>query len=237
VRLVVDEAVAVMHDAATGANKTGYHVVHLEPGRDFPVDNVADIRTVAAGDNCARCDATLRFETCIEVGHVFKLGTKYSAVMGANYLDEQGASRPIVMGCYGIGVNRVVAAAIEANHDDKGLVWPVTISPFQVLLVNLESKDEAITAACEKIYEKMRGLGVDVLYDDRAMRAGPKFVDADLVGIPLRIAVGKRSFADKRAELKWRDREAVELLPLDAVAEVAWQRVRAKVAEFNGVSG
>lgn len=235
VRVVADHAVAVVHDAATGANRTDYHVVHLEPGRDFPLDDVADIRNAVPGDSCARCDATLRFETCIEVGHVFKLGTKYSAAMGANYLDEQGASRPLVMGCYGIGVNRVVAAAIEANHDAKGLSWPMTIAPFQVLLLNLDPKDESIVAACDKIYEKLVGLGVEALYDDRSLRAGPKFIDADLVGIPLRIAVGRKSFAEGRAELKWRDSEAVELLPLEAAAEVAGQRVRAKLAELNDV--
>lgn len=233
VRIVADHAVAVMHDAATGANRTDYHVTGIEPGRDFPLDHVADIRTAAEGDRCAKCDAKLRFMTSIEVGHVFKLGTKYSAAMGASYLDEQGQSHPIVMGCYGIGVTRVLAAVLEANHDQKGIVWPLTVAPFQVLLANLEGKDEAIGRACDRIYEKLLGLGVDVLYDDRPMRPGPKFVDADLVGIPLRIAVGKRSFAEGRAELKWRDSEAVELLPIDAVAEAAAVRVRARIDEMN----
>ncbi len=231
VKIIADHAVAVMHDAATGANRTDYHVTGLEPGRDFPLDDVADIRTAVQGDRCAKCEATMRFMTCIEVGHVFKLGTKYSAAMGANYLDEQGQSHPMVMGCYGIGVTRVLAAVLEANHDDKGILWPVTVAPFQVLVVDLDGKDEALAAACGKIYEKLRGLGVEVLYDDRPMRPGPKFVDADLVGIPLRIAVGKRSFAEGRAELKWRDSAAVELLPIEAVAEVAAARIRARIQE------
>ena len=237
VRIIVDHAVAVMHDAATGANRTDYHVTGLEPGRDFPLDYVADIRTAVEGDRCAKCDARLRFARCIEVGHVFKLGTKYSAAMGASYLDEQSHSHPLIMGCYGIGVTRVVAAIIEANHDDKGILWPATVAPFQVLLVNLDGKDEAITLACDKIHEKLQGLGVDVLYDDRPMRPGPKFIDADLIGIPLRIAVGKRSYAEGRAELKWRDSAAVELLPIDAVAEVAAARVRDKIAELNRATG
>ncbi len=233
VKIIVDHAVAVMHDAATGANKSHYHVIHLEPGRDFPLDHVADIRGAVEGDRCVKCDAPLRLARCIEVGHVFKLGTKYSAAMGANYLDELSQSHPLIMGCYGIGVTRVVAAVIEANHDDKGIVWPATVAPFQVLLVNLEGKDEAIRLACDKLHEKLQGLGIEVLYDDRTMRAGPKFIDADLVGIPLRIAVGKRSFAEGRAELKWRDSESVELLPMEAVAEVAAGRVRARIAELN----
>ncbi len=235
IKIIADHAVMAMHDAATGANRTDYHVVHLEPTRDFAADITADIRMAVEGDRCTRCEAKLRFETCIEVGHVFKLGTKYSAAMNACYVDEQGASTPLVMGCYGIGVNRVVAAAIEANHDDRGLIWPMTIAPFQVLLVNVEPKDETIAQACDKLYEKLVGLGVDVLYDDRPMRPGPKFIDADLVGIPLRIAVGKRSFAQGRAELKWRDRETVELLPIEAAAEVAAQRVREKLAQLNHV--
>jgi prolyl-tRNA synthetase len=237
VKIVVDHAVAVMHDAATGANRTNYHVTGLEPGRDFPLDHVADIRTAAEGDHCANCEAPMRFARCIEVGHVFKLGTKYSAAMGANYLDEQSQSHPLIMGCYGIGVTRVVAAIIEANHDDKGILWPATVAPFQVLLVNLDGKDEAITRECDKIHEKLQGLGVEVLYDDRPMRPGPKFIDADLIGIPLRIAVGKRSFAEGRAELKWRDSAAIELLPMDAVAEVAAARIREKVAELNRANG
>ena len=231
--IFVDHAVAAMHDAATGANRTDYHVTGLEPGRDFPLDNVADIRTAVEGDRCARCEAKLRFATCIEVGRTFKLGTKYSAAMGANFLDEQGRSRPLVMGCYGIGVTRVLAAVLETNHDDKGIMWPATVAPFQVLLVNLEAKDEAITRECDRIYEKLQGLGVDTLYDDRPIRPGPKFIDADLIGIPLRIAVGRRSFAEGRAELTWRGSESVELLPLEAAAEVAAARIRARTAEMN----
>jgi prolyl-tRNA synthetase len=233
VTIIVDHAVAVMHDAATGANRTDYHVTGLEPGRDFPLGNVADIRTAVDGDHCAKCEAKMHLTTCIEVGHVFKLGTKYSTAMGANFLDEQGRSHPLVMGCYGIGVTRVLAAVLEASHDDKGIVWPASVAPFQVLLLNLEGKDEAITRECGRIYEKLQGLGVEVLYDDRPMRPGPKFVDADLVGIPLRIAVGRRSFADGRAELKWRDSASVELLPLEAVAEVAAARIRARIADLN----
>jgi prolyl-tRNA synthetase len=234
VKILADHAVAVMHDAATGANRTHYHVTGLEPGRDFPLDHVADIRTAVEGDRCAKCDATLRFMTCIEVGHVFKLGTKYSAAMGASYLDELSRSHPMVMGCYGIGVTRVLAAVLEANHDDKGILWPVTVAPFQVLLVNLDAKDEAINLACDKIYQKLLGLGIDALYDDRPMRPGPKFIDADLVGIPLRIAVGKRSFAEGRGELKWRDSAAVELLPIEAIAEVAAARIRDRIEETVG---
>jgi len=231
-RIVVDHAVAVMHDAASGANKTDYHVVGLEPGRDFPLDHVADIRMATEGDSCARCGGSLHFEKCIEVGHVFKLGTKYSESMKAYYLDEQGASKPLIMGCYGIGINRIVAAAIEAHHDGNGIVWPMTIAPFQVLLLCLDAKDQKVVEACDRIYEDLRGLGVEVLYDDRPMRPGPKFVDADLIGIPLRVAVGKRSLAEGKAELKWRHSEQVDRVPVDAAAALTAERVRAHLAEL-----
>jgi len=233
VTLVVDHAVAVMHDAASGANRTDYHVVGLEPGRDFPLANVADIRNATEQDRCARCGGRLRFEKCIEVGHVFKLGTKYSEAMKAYFLDEKGQSRPFIMGCYGIGINRIVAAAIEAHHDEAGIIWPITIAPFEALVVCLDQKDETVVAAAERIYRSLQEAGVDVLYDDRQMRAGPKFVDADLIGIPLRVTVGKRSVSEGKAELKWRDSEEVRQVDLAEAAEVAARQIHERLEQMN----
>jgi len=203
-RMFIDHAVAAMAVGVTGANKTDYHVKNVVPGRDFPLtgDNVVvrDIRNAVDGDS--HNGKRLLFKRGIEVGQVFKLGTKYSVKLGAKFLDDSGNEQPCLMGCYGIGINRILASAIETGHDENGIIWPVSIAPFEVLVtcVNQDEADVANTA--EDIYEQLRGRGVDVLLDDRVLRGGVKFKDADLIGIPVRITVGRRSVAEGKVEIK-----------------------------------
>ncbi len=226
VRLIIDQAVSVMRNAATGANKTDYHVRNVNPGRDFPLAGdraaVADIRNVAPGDRCPKTGQPLEFIKTIEVGHVFKLGTKYSQAMKAEFLDANGKSLPMIMGCYGIGLNRIVAAAIEAHHDDDGIIWPMAIAPYHVLIVSLDVADAEVARVSEKLHDELTARGLDVLWDDRDARPGPKFKDADLIGIPIRITVGRKSLKDGVVEIKNRDSaEVARLAPDQAVEEVA----------------
>ncbi len=223
-RIITDHAVAVMHNAVAGANKTDYHIKGVNPGRDFKVKHVADLRYAVAGDR-APDGRPLKFQKCIEVGHVFKLGTKYSDAMQANFLDQDGVSKPCLMGCYGIGVNRIMAAAIEAHHDEAGICWPMSIAPFQVLICCLDTKDERVNGACEQIYGALVSRGVEVLLDDRPTRPGPKFKDADLIGIPIRITVGQRSLKDGLVEIKNRDSDDVLKMSIDDVIAEACTRV------------
>ncbi|HWM85230.1 MAG TPA: His/Gly/Thr/Pro-type tRNA ligase C-terminal domain-containing protein, partial [Kofleriaceae bacterium] len=169
----------------------------------------------------------------IEVGHVFFLGTVYSAAMGCNFLDESGASRPMEMGCYGIGITRVAAAAIEQNHDDRGIVWPLSIAPFEACVLSMQ-QDAQVMAAAERLYGELAARGIDVLYDDRAERPGPKFKDADLIGIPLRLVVGARSLAEGKVELKWRRAGEAELVPIERAAELVAERIAEEKARLDG---
>lgn len=225
-RLIVDQAVAVMRNAATGANRTDYHVQNVNPGRDFPLEGdtvtVADVRTVAEGDlSPTGSGSPMHIRTAIEVGHVFKLGTKYSESMKATYLDRNGKAQPLIMGCYGIGLNRIVAAAIEAHHDDGGIIWPMSIAPFEVLIVALDPREEEVMSTAARIHDELVEAGVDVLLDDRDERAGFKFKDADLIGVPVRITVGRRGLADGVVELKSRGAEEVAKLSPEAVKDRA----------------
>lgn len=224
--LIVDQAVSVMRNGATGANKTDYHAVNVNPGRDFPLDGerviVADIRNVVDGDLSPKGSGSpIRLRKAIEVGHVFKLGTKYSDSMGATYLDKNGKARPLIMGCYGIGLNRIMASAIEANHDDGGIIWPMSIAPFQVLVVALDPREKEVMQTAAEIHDALEMAGIDTLLDDRDERAGFKFKDADLIGIPLRITVGRKALADGVVEVKPRSSEDVEKLAPDAAIERA----------------
>ncbi|MCH8969962.1 MAG: proline--tRNA ligase, partial [Planctomycetes bacterium] len=231
-RIIADHAVAVMHNAVTGANKTDYHITGVNPGRDFELKEVADIRYAVEGDRAPNGQA-LEFEKCIEVGHVFKLGTKYSDAMKATFLDQDGKSRPCVMGCYGIGINRIMAAAIETHHDDAGIIWPMPVAPFHVLICCLDIKNDEVSRTCRQIHDTLESHGVEVLLDDREVRAGPKFKDADLIGIPIRITVGQRSLKDGLVEVKNRDSDDVQkLLPDKAIEEVRC-RVRDALAQLH----
>lgn len=191
--MVVDQEVAALKAGIAGANKVDAHFSNVCPGRDFPLEDVADIRLVTAGDPCPRCGQTLKTVRGIEVGQVFKLGEKYSRLMDAYYLDEQGAKVPMVMGCYGIGVSRTMAAAVEQNHDAEGIVWPAAIAPFHVAVLPVNVQDAEQVAVAQRVYESVKNAGLEAVIDDRAERPGVKFKDADLIGYPVRVTVGRHT--------------------------------------------
>lgn len=227
VTVVADHAVAHVTDGVVGANEADAHYVHAVPGRDFAVLRYADLRNITADDPCPRCGGTIAFAKGIEVGHVFKLGTKYSEAMGATFLDEEGKERPMIMGCYGIGVTRLVAAIIEQHHDEHGIIWPVSVAPFAVHVVPVNWKNEDQRAAAERLYAALNEAGIEALLDDRDERAGVKFKDADLIGLPLRLTVGGK-VADGLVELKVRATGEQEDVPL----EEAVDRVRRRLEEL-----
>jgi len=219
VPIVADHAAVGVRDAVVGANRADTHLIHVDPTRDWRIDVVADVRNAAAGDSCPRCaNGRLAITRGIEVGHVFRLGTKYSDAMHATYLDHEGKEQPIVMGCYGIGVSRVVAAAVEQNHDAKGIVWPAPLAPFPAHLVPLNDRSAAVMAATTRIESALAHAGVDVLVDDRAERPGVKFNDADLLGIPIQLVLGEKSVAQGEVELKDRRSGEVRKVKIDEAA-------------------
>jgi prolyl-tRNA synthetase len=216
--LYADSAVSHMSGFVTGGNAADVHMKGVDLS-DFTVKAFDDLREALQGDPCPRCGGSLTFLRGIEVGHIFYLGTKYSEAMKANYLDESGAEQVIEMGCYGIGVGRTAAAAIEQNHDEKGIIWPVPIAPFTVVLLSLDPGKEEVHAVAEKIYEDLTQMGVEVLFDEREERPGVKFNDADLLGMPLRVTVGGRGVKEGVAELKERATGNESKVPLDKVVE------------------
>ena len=213
--VVVDTEVEAISNAVCGANKNDTHLINVNPGRDFSWQKCTDIRLVRQGFPCPNCGTPMEEARGIEVGQVFKLGTKYSKVLNAVYLDEKGISHPIVMGCYGIGVTRTMAAAIEQNYDQNGIIWPLAITPFHVIVIPVSNKDELQMETAERIYRTLSEAGVEVLIDDRNERPGVKFKDADLVGYPLRITVGSKTLAEGKVELRHRRSGVVELLRED----------------------
>ncbi len=220
-RIVADNAVSDMHNFVTGGNRKDLHLKNVNCNRDFKVDAFGDLRVITPQDSCARCGGKIRFGRGIEVGHIFMLGTKYSQALKANYLDEQGQERPIVMGCYGIGVGRTVAAAIEQNHDNRGIIFPIPLAPFEVTVLPLQMHEAAVAETAEKIYTGLLNEGVDVLLDDRDERAGVKFNDADLIGVPVRVTVGLRGVKQGQVELKLRaDGESIDIPIQDALGTV-----------------
>jgi prolyl-tRNA synthetase len=204
-----------------GANEGDFHYVNANPGRDFEPVKVADLKLVDEGDPCPRCEKPLRITRGIEVGHVFKLGLKYSKAMNATFLDQDGKEQFMVMGCYGIGTGRTVAAAVEQNHDEKGIIWPVPIAPYQAYLLPINVKDEKVMEVAEKIYQSLAEAGVETILDDRDERAGVKFNDADLLGIPLRIVVGAKNLKNGKAEVKARREKEAGLVDVDEVINEA----------------
>ncbi len=217
--MIVDRSVAAMPTIVVGGNEVDVHLTGVVPGRDFPIDRVADLRNAGEGDPCPRCGKAMNVRQGIEIGHVFKLGTKYSKAMGANFLDEKGNEVPVIMGCYGIGVNRIVAAAVEAVHDANGILWPLPIAPYQVALIPLQVQNAAVMEAAESLMQQFEAAGVDVLLDDREQRPGVKFKDADLIGIPLRVVVGERGLKDGTIEVKWRNADAAHHVPAASAGE------------------
>jgi len=224
--VLADLLVQNMINSVIGANETDMHYCNANPGRDFTPDRYVDIRNVAAGDGCPRCQSgKLEISRGIEVGHVFKLGTKYSQALNATYLDAGGKEQVIFMGCYGIGISRTVAAAIEQNHDENGIIFPIPIAPFHCSVVAINAKDKGVMAASEEIYLKLEKLGLEVLFDDRDERPGVKFKDNDLIGIPLRIVVGSKSLAEGKVELKIRASGEVLSLPIEEAIAMLQQMV------------
>jgi prolyl-tRNA synthetase len=215
-RTIADESVTMGSNFVAGANKAGHHLLNVNYPRDFAVDLLADIATVQDGDECSRCGAALGTTRGIELGHIFKLGTRYSELMGATFQDRGGHSQPLVMGCYGIGVGRLMAAAVEQCHDDRGIVWPLGIAPYQVHIVALRG-DAVIVDTAESLYLDLGSAGYEVLYDDRDESAGVKFNDADLIGIPIRLTVGSRSLRAGGVEIGRRASEKADVVPLPDV--------------------
>ena len=224
----------------TGANAADAHVVNVNLNRDFTPDRFADLRKALDGDPCPRCSGKLAMRHAIEIGHVFKLGTKYTDSLGARFSDAAEQLKPIIMGCYGIGVNRILASLIETSHDENGIVWPMTLAPYEVVLTLVKVPDEPSMAAAMKLHDELAAAGIDVLLDDRDCRAGVKFKDADLIGIPLRIVVGERGLKEGKLEVKWRWEQAAEMLPLDRAGETIarWiQEERKQNARFRNRPG
>jgi prolyl-tRNA synthetase len=227
-RVLADVSLKGRANWVVGGNKRDTHLGGANPGRDFPEPEYGDFTTVFAGDACPRCGTALEIHRGIEVGHIFKLGTKYSEPMNCTYLDEGGQRQPMTMGCYGLGISRTVAAAIEQNHDDDGIIWPMPIAPFEVLITPL-GKDDNVRAAADDVYAKLRAAGVDVFLDDRDERPGVKFKDADLIGFPLRIAVGAKSLANGQIEWSWRKDRAKQLgAPDEVIAAIAGHLLTAR---------
>ncbi len=218
VKVVADDSIAAGANFVVGANKPGYHFRNANYPRDFQVDLMTDIALARAGDSCPKCRGRLSLSRGIEVGHVFKLGTFISERFGASFLDGGGESRPIVMGSYGIGLGRLLAAIVEQSHDDKGIVWPFPVAPYQVYLCALSLEKTGILPAAQKVYQELQKEGVEVLFDDRDDSPGVKFNDADLLGIPLRLTLSPRTLQSQSVEAKWRTERETRLLPLDNLA-------------------
>ena len=203
VKIIADPTIKEMVNVVVGANKPEKHLVNVNLDRDFKVDLFGDVRNAVVGDACPRCGAPLTMQNAIEVGHVFKLGVKYTEALNAKYLDESGSLQTIIMGCYGIGVSRIIAGLAETSHDDFGIIWPVALAPYEVCVCPVKATDEESMAAAQKIADGLEAAGVDVILDDRDERPGVKFKDADLIGFPVRITIGK-SLKDGQVEVKWR---------------------------------
>ena len=221
VRLIADQSVRGLDGFVCGGNQADAHYVGARWGRDAEPSDWLDLMLVKAGDHCPHCQGPLDLSRGIEVGHIFKLGTTYSKPMKCVFTDEKGADHPMSMGCYGLGIGRTVAAAIEQNHDENGIIWPLPLAPFEAVVVPLNMNNAEVVAEAQRLYDELLEKGVDVLLDDRAERPGVKFKDADLIGFPVRLVVGEKSLADDRVELSERKTGEKELVPTArAVARV-----------------
>jgi prolyl-tRNA synthetase len=231
-KVIVDDLVAASPNLVAGANVDGQHYLNVNFGRDYAADVVADISDVRAGDACSTCGSPLRTTRGVEVGNIFKLGTRYSAAVGAGYLDASGQRQPIVMGSYGIGVGRLLACAAEEHHDERGLRLPITIAPYQVHLCRLSGSAD-VQATADQLYDGLRRQDIEVLYDDRGERPGVQFADADLIGLPLRITVGERTLAKGQIEVKRRTADRPELVPVDGLVAYITEEIRTLHAEIR----
>jgi len=227
VRVVADHSMRGRGGFVVGANETDYHYVNAEEGRDFRADAFADLTLALEGDACPQCGKALAVRRGIEVGHVFKLGRKYSEALGATYLDESGEARTIVMGCYGIGIGRTVAAAIEQNHDEDGIVWPVPLAPYHVDVIAVKIDDAPCREAAEKLYGALGASAVEAVLDDRDERPGVKFKDADLIGFPFKAVVGPKGLKEGKAEIQTRGTGRTDFVPLEGAADALRERIAA----------
>ena len=215
--ILVDEEVKNMYNFVVGANETGYHIQNVNYGRDFE-GTIGDFRNVTEGEKCPVCGEKITIARGTEVGHIFKLGTKYSEAMNANFIDEDGKEKPFIMGCYGIGVTRTMASIIEQHHDENGIVWPLSVAPYHVSVIPVNVKDEEQTKVANELYEELISMGIEALLDDRNERAGVKFKDSELMGIPMRVTVGKK-IGDGEVEFKLRDGE-MEVIKISDVCNI-----------------
>ncbi len=213
-RIIADQAVSSLHNFVAGANKSDTHLLNVNPGRDFKIDQVAHIRYVVEGDKCPKCNYELTISQGIEVGHVFKLGTKYSDALKAKFLDADGREKSMIMGCYGIGVNRIIASLIEISHDENGIIWPMPLAPYHVIIIPVNVNDTASMQIANHVYNDLtNNTDMDILLDDRDQRPGVKFKDADLIGIPIKIIIGKKFTETKELEIKLRKSGETFLIP------------------------
>jgi prolyl-tRNA synthetase len=221
IRIVADDSIDSGVNFVAGANKADTHLKNVNYPRDFKVDILSDIALARAGDTCPGCGGKLMSTQGIEIGHVFKLGTFLSERLGALFIDADGNSHPIVMGCYGIGIGRLMAAIVELHHDDKGIIWPLSVAPYKIYLCPLSLENPRILEAADSLYTELEAQSLEVLYDDRDESTGVKFNDADLLGIPLRVTISPRTLDKDSAELKWRSDKESELVPLkEAVTKI-----------------
>lgn len=232
--VVVDESVAKARNLVAGANKEGFHVRNSNVGRDYDADLIADVAAAAAGHLCPVCGEPMVTRRAIEVGNIFKLGTRYTEKLGATYLDQNGKAQPIIMGSYGIGVGRSAATAVEQYHDDKGIKWPISIAPFHVSLISI-GKDEDVIAATDALYAQLGAAGIEVLYDDRNERPGVKFNDADLIGNPIRLSISRKTLDAGEVELKLRSDDNSINVPLDGIAGHVRELVDGMLAELKPI--
>jgi prolyl-tRNA synthetase len=220
VEIIADPLLAGYDGMIVGANKKDAHLRGVKMGRDFTAARTAPIAMAAAGDRCARCnDGELVLQRGVEIGHIFKLDTKYSAAMKATYLDGDGKDKFFIMGCYGFGVSRAVAAAIEQHHDERGILWPKALAPFDAILLPVNLSDDQTVSEMERLYAGLREVGLDILLDDRDLRPGPKFKDADLVGVPVRVTLGERNLKAGNAEVYYRLEDRTDIVPLGDVVD------------------
>lgn len=219
IRIVGDNSVQSMSSAVVGANKKDAHILNAVCGRDFKVEKWIDARVITEKDPCPKCGAKLEMKSAVEIGHTFKLGTKYSIPLGASYTDEKGELKPLVMGCYGIGVNRILASLIETSYDKDGIIWPASLSPAEVVVIPVKMNDEEVTQAAEEIYGKLIDAGIDAIIDDRDKSPGIKFKDADLVGFPVQVVIGKKSLAEGKVEVVERRGKKSELIEREKFVE------------------
>ncbi len=217
IKIIADDSITTGTNFVAGANKPDIHFRNVNYPRDFKADLVTDIAQARTGDECPRCQNKLLSTRGIEVGHVFKLGTFLSEKLGALFIDQNGASHSVIMGCYGIGLDRLLAAAIEQNHDDKGIIWPLSIAPYHIYLCPLYQENSKVEVAAEKVYADLEAQGLEVLFDDRRESAGVKFNDADLLGIPIRVTISPRTLDKNSVEIKKRSEKEAELVPLEGI--------------------